>query len=356
MSHSRRRRRQRATAGQSPGTLQFPEGAARPRLRLSRYNPSASSIEDDVALADIARGLGEPGVRWLEVEGYGDPALFARLEELHHIPRLALEDVLNGGQRPKVEPYENGLFVVLRVPFAREQLEIEQLSLYLTGQTLISFVERERSFCTPIHERLAHPESQLRRSDDDYLLYRLVDFVVDSYFPIVDGLEARLEALEHEALRDPTKVELRALYAITDEVRRLRRSVQPTRDAVASLRRVQNETFQARTLPYLRDVEDHAARLVDQCDYLGDFAADIRDLIHGSINLRTNRAMQMLAAITAIFIPLSFITGVYGMNFENMPELKWRYGYFAVLGLLALMAAGAWRLMRSRGWLGTEKE
>jgi magnesium transporter len=351
MSSSRRRRRQRAQAGQSPGTLQIPEGAPRPRLRLSRYSAASLSVDDDLAPADLARGLGEGGVRWLEVEGYGDPDLFARLEQVHGLPRLALEDVLNGGQRPKVEPYENGLFVVLRVPLPRAELEIEQFSLYLTGRTLISFVERERAFCTPVHERLALPDSQLRRSDDDYLLYRLVDFVVDSYFPILDALEARLEALEHEALRDPAAVELRALYAITDELRLLRRNVQPTRDAVASLRRVQNETFQARTLPYLRDVEDHAARLVEQCDWLGDFASDIRDLVHGSINLRTNHAMRMLAALTALFIPLSFITGVYGMNFEHMPELRWRHGYYVVLGVLALVALTSWRLLRRRGWI-----
>jgi magnesium transporter len=356
MSSSRRRRRQRAQAGQSPGTLQVPEGAPKPRLRLSRYSAEFLKIDDDIALADLGRGLGEPGVRWLEVEGFGDPALFARLEELYRVPRLVLEDVLNGGQRPKVEPYESGLFVVLRVPIAPPGLEIEQLSLFLTGQTLISFVERERSFCTPLHERLKQPASQLRRSDDDYLLYRLVDFVVDSYFPIVEALEARLEGLERDALHDPTVPELRALYEIAEQLRNLRRSVLPTRDAVASLRRVQNETFQARTLPYLRDVEDHAARLVDQCDFLSVFAGDIRELVYGSINLRTNQAMRMLAAISAIFIPLSFITGVYGMNFANMPELEWRYGYFAVLGVLALVGLCAWRLLRSRGWIRLDKE
>jgi magnesium transporter len=357
MPNSRRRRRQRSQAGQSPGTLQIAEGAPRPRLRLSRYSADSLAVDEDVALADLGRGLGSPGVRWLEIEGYGDAALFARLEELYRVPRLALEDVLSGSQRPKVEAFESGLFVVLRVPHAIPSgLEIEQFSMFLSGQTLITFVERERSFCSPLQERLQHADSQLRRSDDDYLLYRLVDFAVDRYFPVVDALEARLDALEHAALEDPTSIELRTLYAITDEARTLRRNVLPTRDAVASLRRVQNETFKARTLPYLRDVEDHATALVDQCDSLGDFAGDIRDLVYGSINLRTNHAMRVLAAVTAVFIPLSFITGVYGMNFVHMPELEWRYGYFVVLGVLVLVAVTAWRLLRRRGWIRLDQE
>lgn len=313
-------------------------------------------MDDDLAPDQIGRGLGEGGVRWLEIEGYGDPALLERLETQYGVPRLVLEDVLNGGQRPKVEPYESGLFVVLRLPLAHACLEVEQLSLFLTGRTLITFVERERDYCAHLHERLRDPASQLRRSDDDYLLYRAVDFAVDSFFPVLDALEARLETFEHEALRDPTAIELRALYAITDDVRTLRRSVLPTRDAVASLRRVHNETFQSRTLPFLRDVEDHAARLVDQCDYLADFAGDIRELVYGSINRRMNQAMRILAAVSALFMPLAFVTGVYGMNFEHMPELGWRYGYFVVLGLLVVMAVVSWRLLRSRGWIRFDRE
>jgi magnesium transporter len=356
MSSPRRRRRQRAKAGQSPGTLHIPEGAPRPRLRLTRYSAASLQVDDDLAISDLARGLGEPGVRWLEVEGFGDAALFARLEELHGVPRLVLENVLDGGQRPKVEPWENGLFVVLRVPLAHEGLQFEQLSLFLTGQTLISFVERERAFCTPLHERLRDPTSHLRRADDDYLLYRMVDFVVDSHIPFLDALESRLEELEREALEDPTMFELRALYAVTDEVRTLRRSVLPTRDAVASLCRVQDSTFKARTLPFLRDVEDHAAQLVDQCHHLAEFAGDVRELVYGSSNLRMNKAMRILAAVSALFMPLAFVTGIYGMNFEHMPELGWRYGYFAVLGVLGAMAAISWYLLRSRGWIRFDRE
>ncbi|HVS19088.1 MAG TPA: magnesium and cobalt transport protein CorA, partial [Planctomycetota bacterium] len=321
MSRSRRRRKQRLQLGQSPGTLHIPEGAPRPRLRLSRYSGEAVHVDDDLAPADLGRGLGEPCVRWLEVEGYGDSDLLARLEELHRVPRLVLEDVLNGGQRPKVEAYESGLFCVLRAPFARQGLEIDQFSLFVTGNTLISFVERERDFVLPLHERLKTPTSLLRQSGVDYLLYRLADFVVDGYFPIVDALEARLEELERSALGDATTFQMRALHAVTDELRLLRRSVLPMRDAVASLRRSESGLFQPRTLPFLRDVEDHAASLVDLCDHHRELAGDVRDLVWGSINLRMNEVMRVLAAVSAIFIPLSFITGLYGMNFEYMPEL-----------------------------------
>ena len=356
MPRSRRRRKQRHQLGQSPGTLTIPEGAPPPRLRLSRYTAQSVQVDDGLALKDLGRGLGEPGVRWLEVEGYGDPALFARLEELHRVPRLVLEDVLSGAQRPKVEAYEAGLFAVLRVPFARPGLEVDQLSLFVAGNTLISFVERERDFVLPLHERLKLPGSLLRQSGVDYLLYRLADFVVDGYFPMLDGLEARLEELERTALSDATAFQMRELHAVTDDLRVLRRAVLPMRDAIASLRRSEGGVFQPRTLPFLRDVEDHAASLVELCDHHRDLAGDVRDLVWGSINLRMNEVMRVLAAVSAIFIPLSFITGLYGMNFEHMPELGWRYGYFAVLGLLALVGLTAWRLFRRRGWIRLEEE
>lgn len=356
MPRTRRRRKQRHPLGQSPGTLTIPEGAPQPRLRLSRYTAQSAVVDDGLAPKDLGRGLGDPGVRWLEVEGFGDTALFARLEELYRVPRLVLEDVLSGGQRPKVEAYESGLFCVLRVPFARQGLEIEQLSLFVSGNTLISFVERERDFALPLHERLKLPTSLLRQSGVDYLLYRLADFVVDAYFPIVDALESRLEELERTALADATDFQMRELHAATDELRMLRRTVLPMRDAIASLRRSEAGCFQARTLPFLRDVEDHAASLVDLCDHHRELAGDVRDLVWGSINLRMNEVMRVLAAVSAIFIPLSFITGLYGMNFEHMPELSWRYGYFAVLGVLALVGFTAWRLFRRRGWIRFEED
>jgi len=356
MSRSRRRRKQRIQVGQAPGTLQIPEGAPGPRLRLSRYTQGAVQVEDGLAVRDAGRGLGEAGVRWLEVEGFGDPALFVRLEELHGVPRLALEDVLSGCQRPKVEVFDTGLFVALRVPFLREGLELDQLSLFASGQTLITFVERERDFCKALHERLQQPSSQLRQSDVDYLLYRLVDFVVDAYFAVVDAQETRLEELERVALADPTSFRMRDLHALTEELRSLRRAVLPMRDAVASMRRTEGAFFQPRTLPFLRDVEDHAASLVEQCDANRELSHDVRDLVWGSINLRMNEVMRVLAAVSAIFIPLSFITGLYGMNFAHMPELQWRYGYFVVLAVLALVAFTAWRLFRRRGWIRLEEE
>lgn len=356
MSRSRRRRKQRIQLGQSPGTLHIPEGAPKPRLRLSRYSRDAVRIEDDLSVADLGRGLDEPCVRWIEVEGYGDRELFARLEELYGVPRLVLEDVLNGGQRPKVEAYEAGLFCVLRAPFARPAIEVDQLSIFVTGKTLISFVERERDFVQPLHERLKLPSSLLRQSGVDYLLYRLADFVVDQYFPLVDGIEARLEELEQVALADPTRFGMRTLHALADDVRLLRRTVLPMREAIGGLRRTEADVFKTRTLPYLRDVEDHAAGLVDRCDQHRELVGDVRDLVWGSINLRMNEVMRLLAAVSAIFIPLSFITGLYGMNFENMPELGFRYGYFVVLGVLALVAFTAWRVFRRRGWIQFEEE
>lgn len=356
MPRSRRRRKQRHPLGQSPGTLTIPEGAPPPRLRLWRYTAQSAQVDDGLAPKDLGRGLGEPGVRWLEVEGYGDAALFPRLEELYRVPRLVLEDVLSGGQRPKVEAYESGLFCVLRVPFARPGLEVDQISLFVSGNTLISFVERERDFVLPLHERLKLPTSLLRQSGVDYLLYRLVDFMVDAYFPILDALETRLEELERTALADVTTFPMRELHAVTEDLRVLRRTVLPMRDAIASLRRSEAGCFQARTLPFLRDVEDHAASLVELCDHNRDLASDVRDLVWGSINLRMNEVMRVLAAVSAIFIPLSFITGLYGMNFQNMPELTWRYGYFAVLGVLTLVAFTAWRLFRRRGWIRLEEE
>jgi magnesium transporter len=356
MASKRRRRGSRAHAGLSPGTLIIPPGAAPTRLRLSRFGPRLLEVRDDLRLEDMADGLDAPEVRWLEIEGLGNPEVFARLSEVYAIPRLVLEDVLNGGDRSKVEAYEEGLFMVLSMPRMREHLEIDQVSLFLRGRTLISFVERDRSVLDGLHERLRVPTSQTRQSGVDFLAYRITDFVVDSYFPIVDNQSERLEKLEHDALDAASGQRLRELYAIIDEVRNLRRAVLPLHDSITSLRRDTSGTFQSKTMPFLRDVEDHAARLVDLCDYNRDFAIDIRELIHGSLNLRMSNIMRILAAVSAIFIPLSFVTGIYGMNFVHMPELEWRYGYLAVLVVLGLVAFTAWHIFRRHGWIRLDQE
>lgn len=356
MSKSRRRRSVPHNHGLSPGTLVIPAGAAPTRLRLTRYGVATHEVTDGVSVADLDTGLVGSGVRWLEVAGYADEALFVRLADVHRIPRLVLEDVLSGAQRAKVESYEEGLFVVLNVPRADPQLEIEQLSLFMSGSTLVTFVERDRDRFDALHKRLELPTSLLRQSGVDYLLYRIADFLVDSFFPLVDAHSTRLEQLERDALEYAAADKLRMLYAVIEEVRILRRTCLPLRDALASLRRVESSTFHASTQPYLRDVEDHASSLVDVCDYHREFAIDIRELIHGSLNLRMNKVMRVLAAVSAIFIPLSFITGLYGMNFVAMPELSWRYGYAYVLAVLAAVAFTAWRLFRRHGWIRFDQE
>lgn len=350
MSRRRRHHGLPSNPGLSPGTLTIPEGAPRPRVRVLRYDAGGIEARDGVPLQELARLSEGPGILWIDIEGYGDPALFELLERHFAVPRLALEDILGSGSRPKLELFGDSLFVTSRGVRNGERPEFEQLSIFVRGSTVITFADEPLDLLAPLRQRLHSADSLTRRSGVDFLLYRILDCVVDTFVPCLERLGNRLETLEAEAIERPSSGPLTTVYELMRDLRQLARVALPMRELATALGHEGRLLFQPGTLPFLADLRDHTHAVVEMTAHYRDLGTDVRELIHGALNLRMNQVMRMLTAVTAVFIPLSFVTGLYGMNFEHMPELRWRYGYFLVLGVLAAVAVAILNWLRRQGW------
>ncbi len=350
MARRKRRHGLPSNPGAAPGTLAIPAEALRPTLRVTTYDLQRCESRVCSSARELAQFANAERVTWIELEGFGDPALFEVLETHFQAPRLALEDVVSNSSQPKVELYESGLFVVAKAVKLGNPSELEQLSLFLRGNVLITFLDEPLHVLAPLRKRLEDPESFTRRHGVDFLAYRVLDSVVDTYTPFLERLGACLDEVEAEAISRPSSRPLNRLYELMRDLRLAIRVALPMRELVSALRHEGRAYFKPATLPFLSDLRDHTQGIVELSSHYRDLGTDVRELIHGALNLRMNQTMRMLTAVTAVFIPLSFVTGLYGMNFEHMPELGWRYGYFAVLGLLALVALLIVRWLHKQGW------
>jgi magnesium transporter len=348
-----RRRRQHGlptNPGMSPGSLVIPEGAPKPRVRVMRYDAGNLEAYDHVSRAELLRLAEAPEVTWIDVEGYGDHELFEFLGHKLGVPRLALEDVLGNSSRPKVELFGDSLFIVARAMKQAEHPESEQISIFVRGTTVITFTDEPLDLLAPLRARLHDPASATRRSGADFLAYRILDCVVDTYTPCLEHLGVRLDAVEAEAIAKPSSKPLTTLYLLMRDLRQLARIALPMRELAVALGHEARGFFRAETLPFLADLREHTQSVVELTSHYRDLGTDVRELIHGALNLRMNQVMRFMTAVTAVFIPLSFVTGLYGMNFENIPETRWPYGYFLTLGLLASIALFTLRWLRAQGW------
>ena len=350
MARKKRRHGLASNPGAAPGTLAIPADALRPTVRVTTYDAQRFESRVCASPKDLARLAPFDGVTWIEVEGFGDPELFEVLEKHFLTPRLALEDVVSNSSQPKVELYESGLFVVAKAVKLGNPSELEQVSLFVRGRVLITFLDEPLHVLTPLRKRLEDQDSYTRRHEVDFLAYRVLDCVVDTYTPFLERLGACDDEVEAEAIERPSSRPLRRLYELMRDLRLSIRVALPMRELVNALRHEAHGYFKPQTLPFLADLRDHAQGIVELSAHYRDLGTDVRELIHGALNLRMNQIMRLLTAVTAVFIPLSFVTGLYGMNFEHMPELNWRYGYFLVLGVLLAIAALILRWLQRQGW------
>ncbi len=296
------------------------------------------------------------GVTWIDIEGLRDAETFRKLSAILDIHQLALEDVAYH-QRPKVQLYNDHLVLVLYVVQGPE-LKLEQVTFLLKGQLLLTFQEGlVTDIFEPIRHRLSENGGQLRQRAADYLLYALVDAVIDSYFPHIDRLAERLELLEEECLTHPTQQTLASLRGLKKQLMDLRRSLRPMQDVMSNLTRFSSSFIEESNRVYFHDCFDHCLQLLDQVESYREQSSLLLDSYLSSLSNRMNEVMKSLTLVATIFMPLSFIAGVYGMNFNserslwNMPELNWTYGYPFALGLMILVAALMLFLVKRKGWL-----
>jgi len=340
--------KKRHPPGTAPGTLPPPTEITQPAQgRIVAYD-STELKEVPLLDSDGLRGIGDDLTAWVDVEGH-DVAQIADLGARLEVHPLALEDVLNVGQRPKVEDFEDSLFLVLdhfSLNASDNTLTKEQISLVVEDGLVLSVQERSSNLFDPIFQRLLSGKGRIRGGGAGYLAYALIDTVVDHVFPVLEYIGDRLEEFEASILDDPTQEDLNGLHMIKRDLLLLRKSMWPTRELLRNRLLIDSPLIGEQTQIYLRDVSDHATVAVDIIETYRDMVASLNDLYLTSISIRMNEIMKVLTTIATIFIPLSFIAGLYGMNFNtaasplNMPELNWYWGYPAALMLMVAVAGG----------------
>ncbi len=347
-------------AGRGHEGLVAQPGAAAPEFALMAYGPDAFEERPLAHVNDLAEFVGKWPVVWLNVDGLGNAEVVRVLGERFGLHRLALEDVLNPPQRPKAESYPGHVFAIARMLTCDGGLKSEQLSLFVGPGFVVTFQEQPGGdVFGPVRDRIRQAKGKFRKAGSDYLAYALLDAVIDAYFPVLEDYAERVEELEARILTRPDKGLMGDLHTLRRDLVALRRSVWPLRDALATLVRDDDTTvFQAETRLFLRDCQDHAVQVIDLIESYRELTAALAEVHLESVNNRMNEVMKVLTIISTIFMPLSFIASVYGMNFDpdtsgwNMPELRWFLGYPFALALMATVAGTLLWLFRRKGWLG----
>lgn len=344
--------------GASPGTLVVEPGASATRIEIYAYDADHIEHRQLASAAEIGPWIGRYAVLWVNVAGLGDPDVLSEIAAMLGLHRLALEDVVNVHQRPKVEEYGELLFVVTRMPREGAPIETEQVSLVLGNRLLLSFQEHAGDCLGQVRQRLMKPVGKIRTAGPDYLAYAILDAITDAFFPVMESFGERLERIEDETLASPGPSTIAEIHGVKRELLQLRRVVWPKREMLSALCREDSPLLTASTHVYLRDCYDHAVQLIDVLENFREIASGLTDVYLSSASQRMNEIMKVLTIISTIFIPLTFIAGVYGMNFDrqgspfNMPELGWYLGYPLCLLLMAIIAISLVFFFRRKGWLG----
>jgi len=372
MSHKLRRKRlryshrRRNPPGSAPGTLTADPTAQSPQVALIVYSSTLFREQVGVSLNELLKPAGKSDIQWLNVEGLGDVKLLQAIGEKFALHPLALEDAINVHQRPKFEDYQGHLFLIVRMPVVCPAEEVgsihrfrsEQVSIYVGQQFVITLQEISGDTFDAIRKRLRTEGSHIRRMGSDYLAYTLIDSVIDAYFPVLEQYGELVEELEIEVIERPSPDDILKIHALKRDLLSIRRALWPMRDMLSSILRDDSSLLHDSTRIYLRDCHDHTIQLIDMVETYRELTSGLVDVHLSSVSNRMNEVMKVLTIIATIFIPLTFIAGIYGMNFDpevsawNMPELKSPYGYVGVMAAMAAIAFGLLGWFRYKGWLG----
>lgn len=347
--------RQSHKASLPPGTLVHvgPRRSERTSISLVSYGPEDCLRQDDPspeALSSLPQG---PSLSWLRVRGLHEVGTVAHLGELFGLHPLVQEDIVNASQRPKLEDYGPYAFLVVKALVwdqAEEEYRPEQISLVLAERFLITFEESHGQLFDSVAKRLQEGKGRIRRQGVDYLAYCLLDAVVDSYFEVLEFLGDQLEEVEEDLLGRPGREVLGRLHQLKRRALLLRKAAWPLREVVSALERQEGGLVRPTTRVYLRDVYDHTIQIMDAADTNRDMLAGMLDLYLSSVSNRMNEVMKVLTIIATLFIPLTFLAGLYGMNFKYMPELEWPWGYPAVLLVMLVTVMGMLIYFRRHKW------
>jgi magnesium transporter len=353
---SKRIKKHSEMSGLPPGTLVH-IGERRTesvRITIIDYDESDFQERQVPAVEECFPFKATPTVTWVNIDGIHDVETIEKLGKEFELHPLILEDVLNTTQRPKCEDFDNYIFIVLKMLSYDEYeggLKAEQVSMVLGRNFVISFQEQVGDVFEQIRDRLRNSKGRIRKMDADYLAYSLIDAVVDNYFAILEKLGERIESMQEQLVADPSEKTLQQIHSVKREMIFLRKSVWPLRELIGSLERAESGLIKDTTEAYLRDLYDHTIQVMDTIESFRDTVSGMLDIYLSSISNRMNAVMKVLTIIATIFIPLTFIAGIYGMNFKYMPELGWSWGYAAALGVMAVVAILMLIYFRRKKWL-----
>jgi magnesium transporter len=321
-------------------------------ITVFQYNGTACEEHRPEQL-DRLSPPGDDSVAWINVGGVHKVDIVEALGKQFALHPLLLEDVANTDQRPKLDDYDSYVFLVMKMLSLteRQEIAVEQVSLVLGRNYVLSFQENGTDVFQPVRERLRGGKGRLRQSGADYLLYALVDAIVDQYFAVLESIGEKIESLQQTVVADPRPETLNEIHALKRQLLFLRRAVWPLRDVMNNLSRLDCPFLQQPTQVFFRDVYDHVVQIVDTIETLREMVSASLDIYLSSVSYRLNAVMRILTVITTIFMPLSFIASIYGMNFEYMPELESRWGYPLVLAVMTAVGVGMLVLFRSKRWL-----
>lgn len=343
-------------AGMAPGSLVHIGETQFSKIKLSyiEFDEHTFLEEEDVSTDLCLKRLKTPLMTWIQVHGVSDSSIIASLGSHFNLHALVLEDVLNTTQRAKLDTYQEQVFIVCRLLKYDEEnhaLKDEQVSIVFGPNFLISFLEKDEDIFRPIKERLRLGNNRLRRQGPDYLAYALLDIIVDQYFVVLEKVDVDLDNLEEELMHSPQSDTIQKMQKAKREMIFLRKSVWPMRDVINRFQRLEPPLVTSSLQVYLRDVYDHLVQTIDIIEGFRDVVSGMMDVYLSSINIKTNDIMKVLTIVSTIFVPLTFISSLYGMNFEFMPELHYKYGYPLILFILALVAGGMLYYFRRKKWL-----
>ena len=342
-------------AGLPPGTLIHigEKRSEKTKIRLINYDEANFFDKEVEAAEEYCTAKAATGITWVNVDGIHQIELLQQLGDCFGLHPLVLEDIMNTDQRPKMEDFGDYVYIVLKMLSFNRRREIvaEQVSLILGQNFVLSFRERESDIFDPIVERIKSTKGFIRKEGADYLAHALLDAVVDHYFVVLEKIEEEIELLEEEVVASATPKTLQKIHKLKRELIFLRKAVFPFRGVIGALERGESPFFRQASRIYLRDIYDHTVHIIDTLETCRDLATSLLDIYLSSVSNRMNSIMRVLTVIATIFMPLTFLAGVYGMNFRHMPELEWRWGYPAVLLVMATVGIGMQIYFRKKKWL-----
>lgn len=359
MHHSGPRlvRKRHLPVGSRPGTLAIPPDAHRPRLKAFCYTPERLEEVEIESLDQLPALLEGDHYTWVDVQGVGDADAMRRIGSIFSIHPRALADVVNVPNRPSIQLFPSQVVMIARAVrpgSAPGSLELEQVGLVISEKWLLTIQERHDDGHEPVRQRLRYPEGMIRQSAPGHLAYAILDSIVDGYYPLLEAIGEHLEKLEKRVLDDPSSKVLAEINRVKRELLRVRRALWPLREAINSLIRDQPPQFSETTLVYMRGCYDHCVQMLEVIESCREVASGLSATYLSSVGNRTNDVMKMLTIMASIFIPLTFLAGIYGMNFEHMPELGWQWSYPTLLISMATVAAGMLIYFLRLGWIGSK--